>query len=360
VNRLARPRVAGAFFLLVVAVCVVLTSVSNAAGLSLMGSSGAPFAVSAARCTNATLTVSPSGPLTGGKFSQVTITGNLGSCSSGNVSVVGASSPHTVLFSAPVSISGGVGVANGDAFTAPESAGGQIVLGLDGWQVPAVWSYSAPVAQGPVTPGTNTEIVGGSPDWDIIGRGNQFCFTAVVKGTSATAQPWTLDLHVNERPFNGRTQASSLHLNTWDGFTWVSTTAQNGLLQVKGTGAKATITSSQQYTIEICDWGAPLPSYDPSLTYTVTTGPITGSPSNACIAVQVTVSGTPDFYAGWRADLDLTALLAYVSTPGATVRASDGRTVTFLSGKTYRISGTSWNHGTIRDDDPQNFEVCAS
>ena len=149
-KRLAQPRTAGALLVLVVAVCVLLTSVSNAAGLSLLAQSGGVFAQTNARCTDGPLQVTPSGtPNAAGQFNRVTVSGDFGSCTVGNISLYLKSNPHTVLFSEQVTVSGNsVVLPTSSSFTPPASDAGGIVLGLNGWLVPARWSYTPPAPSG--------------------------------------------------------------------------------------------------------------------------------------------------------------------------------------------------------------------
>lgn len=359
-TRLLRPRAAIAVLVIVLSANVFFSTVGNAAGLSIIGRSGGLFSQGAARCTDGPLTVSPSGTPAGGQYAQVTVTGDFGSCTGGNVSVYLSASPNTVLFSGAGTVSGGSMTVASSAFTPPATTDGDVVLGLNGWAIPASWAYvpPAPEPQGPVTPGDNIEFVGDGPSWNVMGVGNQFCFDAVVRGTSPTPAPWTLDLHVTQRPFNGRTTTSGLQLYTWNGYEWVSNNAVDGVLQIRGTGAKATISASQEYTVTLCDYGSPPPLYDPVLTYTVSPGAITGDANWACMAVTVAVAGTPLFYAGWRADVDVTPLLALrTGTPVFGVQEGDHQ-VAFLGGTTYRVTGSGWGTGRIRDDAPRAFHIC--
>ena len=144
-KRLAQPRTAGALLLLVVAVCVLLTSVSNAAGLSLLAQSGGVFAQTTERCTDADLEVTPSGtPNAAGEYNRVTVSGDFGSCTDGNISLYLKNNPFTVLFSAPITVSGSSVEVETSSFEAPESDDGKVVLGLNGWLIPAGWSFTPP------------------------------------------------------------------------------------------------------------------------------------------------------------------------------------------------------------------------
>lgn len=359
-KRLSRRRTAAAALALVVAVSLLLVAPGSAARIELAAGGSLAFAHGAERCTDGPVTVTPSGTPQGGTFTEVTVSGITGDCAGGNVSVLEAQGLFHVLFSGAGTVSGSTMTVTSAPFTPPATALGAVVVGLDGWVVPAVWEYEPPADQGPITPGDNVELVG-EPAWDVTGVGNQFCVTTTVRGTSATPSPWTLDLHVMQRPFNGRTTVdSNFQLGTWEGYEWVSTTAVDGLLQVRGVGGKATITSGQQFTITLCEYGSPVPSYDPDLSYTMTTW-LTGNSNWACLHVTVGVTGAAPFYAGWRADVDLTPLWDLVGSqfPPANIHGTGGEYASeHLSGPVYRVSGTNWNSSRIRDDRPVTFQIC--
>jgi hypothetical protein len=240
------------------------------------------------------------------------------------------------------------------------------VLGLDraGSDTSAAWNNQANVAMAatsgswtagiggdPVTPGTNVNFQVGALTWTQNNGGKQVCFTAVVTGTTTPAKPWTVDVHVNSRPFNGDSAAADYQLDTWNNYQWVTTTAVDGILQIRGTGPKATIALGQTYTVSVCNYDTPPPVYDAALTYTYATSFATDV-NNACVTATVGVSNLYPFYAGWQFDIDLTPLFnlrtnAGLSATGVTLRTG-GVSAAQQSGKTYRFTPTDWGTYGVR------------
>ncbi len=137
-----------------------------------------------------------------------------------------------------------------------------------------------------------------------------------------------------------------------------------GKVTIVGTGNYKKLRSTDPaLSFTVCHYSTPAPQYDPALTYTVIQGPVTGNPWNACVTTSVSVTGTPLFYAGWRADVEMSAAVALANTPPNTyqrVYASGGAyTLQQLPGNVWRVSGSHWGNYGIRDGQGITFTLCA-
>lgn len=142
--RSSRPALAAAlvaFVLLVVATVVP----AAAASLKVVGGTRA-YGATAARCTNGPLTVSPTGTANAsGQYTSVKVTGITGTvCTGGRVILYRSAAPSTVLLSANGTLSAGTLTATSSAFTPPASGGALAYVTLNGWAVPATWSFTPP------------------------------------------------------------------------------------------------------------------------------------------------------------------------------------------------------------------------
>jgi len=205
VRRPAAARVAGAVLAAVTAVALALTGVASAASLKIMAQDGSTvFVQTDARCTDATLEVAPSGSSSGGSVGALTISGDLGSCAGGDILVLDAEG--TILFSAPVTVAGGVGSAEGLAFPAHQASG--VVLRLDGWVVPAEWRAPEPEPSSaircyPVDPSVTAECDVVVTSWNHWSSGYRLDFR--VESSSAQRFRWevAMDFSVTGTPAPG-------------------------------------------------------------------------------------------------------------------------------------------------------------
>ncbi|KRD43141.1 hypothetical protein ASE38_02360 [Cellulomonas sp. Root930] len=356
-SALGSPRHRHALAALVAALLLALlgASVSSASALSL-NTGKRQFTSSQGRCTSqavAVTTAATSGSASSVSVSNLDVAGCTGKAL---VVVVYDASSSTWTAAKRFEVSGTVTAAATalssvtTSFT-PASAQ-KVYVTVGGWPVPAAWSYTGPATTGPVTPGVGVVLPPGSPAWTITSNGKQFCTSISVTGTSPTGQPWTVDLRVDQRPFNGGTSASQYQLDEWNGYAWTTTTAVGGVLKITGTGSKATISSSQTYTIQLCQYDAPPPLYDPALAYT-TTSTVSTDANNACITTTVAVSGAYPFFAGWRADVDMAPAFALRTSAGLSANTVEVRTggivVAPLTGQTYRFTPNGWGTYGVRD-----------
>lgn len=315
----ARP--AAAALAMVVAASLVFATVAHAAGLSLLSRSGGVFAQSSARCTDAQLEVTPTGTPSAGAYSEVTITGDLGSCSGGNVSIYLEDASGTVLFSAPVVISGGTGVATGPSFTPPATGDGGVVLGMDGWLVNALWTYTEPEPEpeGPVYPG-NPETGLIEINWTLVTNNPvQACFDARVSTTSTSPVEWELEMDLSKAPFNGKT--SEFQVDNAPGgpnIGWMlrlDYDVPNLKVRIYGTGASQTVTAGNELLFRVCNWQLPPGAQTPSA-YTVDIQQTTWTDARACYRVTVRGNGSSIFYFGHTFEIDMTPARQRLSSFG--------------------------------------------
>lgn len=236
-------------------------------------------------------------------------------------------------------------------------AGVAVTVGT--WSLPVTWTAPAGVPGGPVTPGSGTSF--GSLTWSqLASSGTQACVTVDVSGASGTS--WRIDLHLQQRPFNGVTSGAGFSVSPW----WAGVldpAPVDGVVSVGARPGQASFATASA-TVTICHYGLPAPTYDPGLTYTQTTGTVTGTGAWACQSTTVAVTGTPQFYAGWRADVDVAPLVAWFAARGmradlGTLRAQGNYTLAAQGGTTYRVTPTAWDTWGVRDDTPRTVDLCA-
>lgn len=225
---------------------------------------------------------------------------------------------------------------------------------VDGWGLPTTWSYTPPPAtSGPITAG-NANTVLTPPTYPTNTLGNRICAQIEVRPVDVR-WPWSLRIDLNQRPFNG------VSANLLERPGWLKIVSDvGGVVVLEGNGANAT--RAESFTI--CA-NTPPPTYDPALTYTVTqAAAVVESPGVGCTTTVVRVSGTPTFYAGWRADVDMNAAIAIAATQPNTFSgvyaANDSFTLQDLGGGVYRVSGGNYNNWGIRDGDAITVRLCAS
>ncbi len=243
---------------------------------------------------------------------------------------------------------------------------GVVVAGtVDGWSLAATWAYTppAPPTTGPVTAGTSWTTIP-SLTWPTLVNGRQACFAVTVSTSNTGGQEeWALVLDTNQRPFNGATTGYQIGGADGGRVRFASTTPTAGRLTIVGIGDDRKLRSPDSLSFSVCNYGTPAPAYDPALTYTVTQS----APStdwSPCTTVTVAVTGTPLFYAGWRADVDMAPAIAAIRAAGGvwagtvSVRTGDV-SAQLLTGTTWRATGTGWNTAGVRDGSPQSFTMCA-
>lgn len=203
-----RSPVVALIALIALAVLVALTVVPGyAAGLTLVGKAR-PFAVTSARCTNGPLTVFPSGTVTGGKYTSVTVTGISGSlCTTGRVIVYGSSSPGTIVFNGTGTVSGATMTSTSTAFTPPSSSGASAYVTLNGWVVPATWSFAAPLplisCSSPSDPtATCTAVLFGTPDkWGGPPNTDYNAYFDISSSAATTSVRWQVTINLADATF---------------------------------------------------------------------------------------------------------------------------------------------------------------
>ncbi|GEN79962.1 hypothetical protein [Actinotalea fermentans] len=246
----------------------------------------------------------------------------------------------------------------------PPSTGNPVSAVVAGWSIATTWTYSPqPPVTGPITPGTpETDLR--SVTWTSVVVGQQFCVDVTVSTTNQTSQKdWAVDLNIGQRPFNGATSGYQIQGADAQKVAFAAN-PDAGKVTIVGTGNYKKLRSTDPaLSFTVCHYSTPAPQYDPALTYTVIQGPVTGNPWNACVTTSVSVTGTPLFYAGWRADVEMSAAVALANTPPNTyqrVYASGGAyTLQQLPGNVWRVSGSHWGNYGIRDGQGITFTLCA-
>lgn len=193
-------------------VCIGSTAVANAAGLTLVASGSRVFVTGQQRCGTGPLTVSPFGTPNGsGQYTQVRVSGINGTCSVGGVAVIQSAAPYTVLFSAAGSVSGNAFTATSTAFTPPATAGGIALVSLDGWIVPATWSYTPPpppppppptgaISCRPASASVTATCTANVTAWTFWGTGYRVEFTITTTATTPFRWEVTLNLGAQRTP----------------------------------------------------------------------------------------------------------------------------------------------------------------
>ncbi len=351
---------------LLAALVAATLSTASAAGLAVRVS-GLTSLSMAGRCTTEAVQVT-AGATTSGSSTQVTLTGLPAACL-GRPATVRLYAPDgtaltTADTAATLPAAGSTATLTVPAYLT--SAVGGVALSIGTWGVATTWAAPtvAPTTD-PVTAGPDTAV--SAQVWPVLATsGTQFCSTTVVTTTSATPVVWRLDLHVTQRPFNGAAAASSYQLNSEVGVQFLSAQAVDGVLSVGGTTTgdgvdHRRISAGQSLTVKVCNYGAPAPAYDPTLVYTVSAAAPSGSRYYACMTMTVSVTGTGQFYVGWRADVDVAPLRSFIAAAGGSPgdpRVSGSLTATALGGTVWRVVPTAWDTTAVRDGVSQSFPVC--
>jgi len=187
-----------------VAVAAASIGAASAAGLPLVASGSPVYTTGAQRCAGGPVTVTPSGTPAGGQHDQVTVEGVGGSCAVGGVAVLTATPPHTVLFSGVGTVAGDAFTATSTAFTPPADA--IALVSLDGWIVPATWSYTPPppppppagaISCRPVDPAVTGSCTVQVTNWDFWGSGYRVNFS--ITSTSPTPFEWEVQFDLSQQ-----------------------------------------------------------------------------------------------------------------------------------------------------------------
>lgn len=316
---LLHPRTAGLVVTVLVLVVVVLgTGVASAARL-VLATPGQPYAAALARCATGPATVTPSGTAVDGRYTQVTVTGLAGTCTSGRVIL--ATSTGTVLLDGTGTLAGGAFTATtGAPFTAPTATAARVFVAGDGWPVAATWS--PPAASGPVYPGPDGSAFDTTVTWDLTNAtsGQQACFTIRVTTRSTTPIVWSAYVDTTQAPFNGARTGYSLQGDeSWKYQLGSPTPA--GLIRISGrTGVWQpydTVVAGQVRTVTVCNYALPGAVVTPSA-YTVSFAQGTWTDREACVVTTVTGNGTSPFYVAWQTPVDMTAAVARLRSAGGT------------------------------------------
>ncbi|GEM_PF-516004 len=202
-----RRRVAAAL-VVVLSLALVTTTVAHAANLTLT----APkrhYLTTKARCFNGPVTVTPTGTPSNGQYTQVRVSGISGACATGAVRVAtgaGASWTQSFVSTSATAVASGALTATGTAFTPPDTSGGKAFVLLDGWPVPATWTFTPPSlpalscqtftpSGAPLTTPCQAVVTGGS-EWgnplNVFYRGIR------VTTTSTTAVRWRVTIRFTD------------------------------------------------------------------------------------------------------------------------------------------------------------------
>jgi hypothetical protein len=324
-------------------------------GAQLMTGTGAP-------CAATTLGAAvPGSAGTAGTATQVVLSGVPVACRGQVASVRLFAADGTALAAADTTVT--LAAADSTTVTVPSYATARVAgvaLTVGTWSLPTAWTAPAGTVTGPVTPGPGTTFA--SVTWSqLAASGTQACVTVVLTATPGT--DWRVDLHLDERPFNGVTSSAGfVVMDPW----WArveQTRPVDGVVSVSAWLGSGTLSPGQQLSVTVCHYGLPAPAYDPALPYTQTTTPVTASGGWACTSTTVGVSGTPQFYAGWRADVDVAPLVAYFTARGVTpdlrnLTASGNYSLTARGGTVWRVTPTAWDTWGVRDDTTRTVQLC--
>jgi hypothetical protein len=245
------------------------------------------------------------------------------------------------------------------AYTVSGAAGLALTVGT--WSLGTTWTVKTGTggSTGPVTPGPGTSF--DQVTWtQVSSSGTQACVTVQVSGAAGTV--WRVDIHTDQRPYNGITSGSGFQVHSpWWGQK-LTTDPVSGVLSIGGQPGREALTAGEVVTVTVCHYDLPAPAYDASLTYTQTSQAVTGNVGYACMATTVGVSGTAQFYAGWYADVSLQPLIDFLAARGATANlataSAPGNYTLVRTGTTVRITPTGWDTWGVRDDTSQTFQVC--
>lgn len=311
-------------------------------------------------------TMTATTPTTSGTTTAVDLTAPTG-CAGLPLAITLTSGAEVRHGAAIAPASGSVRVTFDESYTPSTSVA--VAATVAHWHLPTTWSYTPAVVEpptaGPVTPGTDwTDIR--SLTWPTVNVGQQFCFDVTVSTTNRNGQEdWALNLNIAQRPFNGAVSGYQILGADAGKVAFTSTVPSDGVLKIVGTGSYKKLRSSDPaLSFSVCHWGTPAPAYDPALSYSVNQGPVVGGPNAACVTTEVRVTGTPVFYAGWRADIDMSAAIALASSPGNTFSGvyaqNDGFTIEVRPGNVYRVSGAHWGNYGLRDGMTRTVVLCAN
>lgn len=346
----------------VAALAVLLLTPASAARLSV--SAGAITTLTARPCTTSAVTAGTGGA--SGTVTRVVLSSVPAGCRGLPATLRVYAVDGTPLAAADTTVT--LAAADTTTVTVPAYATSRaagVALTVGSWGVPVTWS--APAAPtGPVTPGPGTTF--GPLRWTLVSEsGSQACVEVPVTGSDG---PWRIDLHLGERPFNQVASSAQFQLSDGKQVQFLRAEPQDGVLSVVGKPGWQTLKAGQTLTVSICNWHLPFPAYDPALTYTQSTGAVSGSGWYACMPVTLAVSGTPQFYAGWRFDVDVAPLAQFfrgsaeqttIRLDTLTVRDTGDVTLTPLGGTVYRVApGSGWVAFGLRDGEPKTLNLCAS
>jgi hypothetical protein len=350
-------RAAGTVLAAVLAVIALFgLHTASAAQLTLRGAHH--LLTSATPCTTTTLTAAP-GSTSSGRSTTI-VFGNVPASCSGTaltLRMYAADGTPTATTDTAGTATTGTLTVTVPSYTTSAIAGA--ALTLNGWSVPVTWTAPASAATGPVTPGAGTTFT--DLTWSqISSSGTQACFSVQVSGAAGTT--WRVDLHLDQRPFNGIATADGFQVHSpWYG--QVLGSPSNNVLSVGGRTGSSTLAAGEVLTVTVCHYNLPAPQYDASLSYGQTTGAVTGTANYACMTTTVSVSGSPQFYAGWRADIDLRPLADFIRAQGGSTAnlrfsAPGNYTLVQQSGTVYRVTPTGWDTWGVRDGSSQSVQVC--
>ncbi|WP_273652348.1 hypothetical protein [Cellulomonas fimi] len=314
---LLHPRTAGLVVtVLVLVVAVLATGVASAARLSLT-TPGQPYGTAVQRCATGPAAVAASGTPVGGQYTQVTVSGLGGTCTTGRVIL--ATSAGTVLLDATGTLAAGTFTATTTTpFSAPTATTARVFVAGDGWPVSATWT--PPAASGPVYPGPDGSAFDTTVTWDLTNAtsGQQACFTIRVTTRSTTPIVWSAWIDTTQAPFNGARTGYSLQGDeSWKYQLGAPTTA--GLIKISGRTdvwqPYDTVVVGQVRTVTVCNFSLPGAVVTPSA-YTVSFAQGTWTDREACVVTTVTGNGTSPFYVAWQTPVDMTAAVARLRSAG--------------------------------------------
>lgn len=356
-TRQAGRRIAAtAITALLVVIAVFGLHTASAAQLTLRGA--AHLLTSAAPCTRSALAAAP-GPVTAGRSSTVALSGVPAACSGAALTLRLYAADGTPTTTTDVT---GTAATGAVTLTVPSYAASQIsgiALVVNGWSVPVTWTAPTTAGAGPVTPGPGSTFTGLT--WSQIATsGTQACFSVQVSGAAGTT--WRVDLHLDQRPFNGVSSAEGFQVHgPWYG--QVLGAPVDNVLSIGGRPGNTTLAAGQSITVTVCHYNLPAPQYDPALSYSQSSAAVTGDANYACMVTTVAVTGSAQFYAGWRADIDLRPLVDYLRARGSSTAprftAPGNYTLVQQSGTVYRVTPTAWDTWGVRDGSPHSVQVCA-
>lgn len=354
------PHRTGATALLALLVVAVLAGLGTASAARLTLTARTLTTASAAPCTAGTLAAQP-GAVTNGSSTQVVLSAVPVACQGKAVAVRVYAANGTALAAADTAAT--LAGASSTTVTVPSYAAGSaagVAVTVGTWAIGTVWTGTQTGPTGPVTPGPGTSF--DQTTWtQVATSGTQACVTTQVSGTAGTV--WRVDLHTDQRPFNGVTTGSGFQVHSpWWGQK-LTADPVDGVLSIGGGPGRETLSAGEVITVTICNYSLPAPRYDASLTYRQTTAAPYGNEGYACMETTVGVTGTPQFYAGWTSEVDVQPLVDFLAARGRTVdpaRATTqgNRVLTYLGGTRVRVEPSAWDTSGVRDDTTQTYLVC--